>query len=509
MGAPPIIGFAVRVGGEPPAPPTLTAAGARVAVDVSSDERGCRGWVVSPAGESAAGGTASAEGVTVLFAGELHHREALFAAVGTGPGSSTDAELLLACWLRYGPTGLRLLDGRFAAVVTERGAVVAATDHAGSIPLYMYAGAAGPELATEAKAFAPGSTPRGTSLPGTVPVPGVPGVHRIAAGTAVTAVPGTAVVTAMRTWCPPEHRELCSPENAVTRVADALDAAVRTRLDSGPITVVLSGGIDSSAVAALAHRAGSGTAAPVTTVSLGTDAGDEFNAARLVAGHLGTHHRELQVGGDDVVRGLPWAVAAAEIVDADVLEYLLPLVALYRKLPGEPQRILTGYGADIPLGGMHRGTAHLDPLDAVITADMAGFDGLNEMSPVLGALAGHWTTHPYWDRAVLDLLVRLEPGLKRRNGQDKWVLREAVAEMLPAATVARPKLGIHEGSGTTSTWTALLRDAGVAADAVAATKRAMAEAIHRRVVRDAMPPAEVDFDDVLHDAAGPTLAVTR
>jgi (carboxyethyl)arginine beta-lactam-synthase len=291
----------------------------------------------------------------------------------------------------------------------------------------------------------------------------------------------------------------------VRRVTAVLDDAVRERLDSGPATVPLSGGLDSSSVAALARGAG----AVVETISLGTDAGDEFAAARTVAEHLGTTHREFRVRGVDLLRQLPWAVAAAEITDAEVLEYLLPLVVLYRTLPGTGRRVLTGYGADIPLGGMHRATIRLDGLDQVIATDMQGFDGLNEMSSVLGGLAGHWTTHPFWDRAVLDVLVALEPGLKRRHGQDKWVLREAMSGMLPEATVTRPKLGIHEGSGATSVWTALLRDSGVAERDVPAAKNAMATAIHRLVVAQAQPPDAVSFDDVLREVtAKPTLAVT-
>ena len=199
----------------------------------------------------------------------------------------------------------------------------------------------------------------------------------------------------------------------------------------------------------------------------------------------------------ELVRELPWAVWAAEVADHTILEYLLPLVALYRRLANKAGRVLTGYGADIPLGGMHRLTERLGSLDELISHDMATFDGLNEMSPTLSGIAGVWSTHPYWDREVLSLLVTLEPGLKRRHGRDKWVLRESLAHLLPAATVARPKLGIHEGSGLASTWSRELTMRGVPAGRVTQVKSGMARRLHTQLVLEGMHPSDTSFDEAL------------
>ena len=512
MGSSPIIGFSIHLGTVTPTDtgsiPPWVSTGHAIPVLVepkTSGEPYWSGWAL--AGDSRATAVASHDGVTVLLAGELYHRAELGSVVGETADGLSDAELLLACWLRYRPSGLRLCNGRFAAVVAENDSVVVATDHAGTIPLYLRTRPDGVDVATEAKVLAEGA---GDSFPapGTEPAPGLTGVRRVQAGTAVTLVPGSTVAEAARTWRPPHHRLIVSPDEAVNRVADVLDKAVRTRLGGphDPVTAVLSGGIDSSSVVALA----SGGGRPVRTISLGTDIGDEFAAARVVAEHLGTRHHEFRCSSEELVRQLPWAVAAAEIVDAEVLEYLLPLVVLYRMVPNEGTRIVTGYGADIPLGGMHRTTERLHSLDEVIAFDMGTFDGLNELSPVLGSMAGHWTTHPFWDRDVLDLLTALEPGLKRRDGRDKWVLREAMRELLPTATVTRPKLGIHEGSGTSSAWSQLLRRVGVAESDLASVKTAMAAVFHRRTVREQEPPGEVSFDDVLDEVMSEqNLAVTR
>jgi (carboxyethyl)arginine beta-lactam-synthase len=134
---------------------------------------------------------------------------------------------------------------------------------------------------------------------------------------------------------------------------------------------------------------------------------------------------------------------------------------------------------------------------------MATFDGLNEMSPVVSGLAGIWSTHPYWDRDLLDQLVALDAGLKRRHGRDKWVLRESLAGMLPEATLVRPKLGIHEGSGTTSSWTAELLGRGVLKERIEEFKAAMARRMYELIVLGGEQPESVSFDEVLRstDAA--------
>lgn len=485
MVTPGIVGLRVGIATAPPSGPSLAIAGDSVPVRIAVG-------ATTLAGEAVPGddGVAVEGDLAVVLIGELYS--------GTGR-----AQWLLQLWQRYGQAALRLVEGRFAVIVLEADRVTLATDHAGSVPLYVRAGAGSLQVATEAKAFGAGSS---AALPGTAAVSAPAGVLRVRAGTAVTVALDGRSASSIRTWRPPEHRESPAPEVAVARVREALEAAVRARVGDGDVTVVLSGGIDSSAVAALACRHARGA---VTTVSLGTDAGDEFDAARLVADHLGTRHQELRVTGREVVEALPWAVAATEIVDADVLEYLLPLVVLHRSLPAGPRRVLTGYGADIPLGGMHRTEHSLAPLDAVIADDMVTFDGLNEMSPLIGATVGHWTTHPYWDRTLLDLLVRLEPGLKRREGIDKWVLRRAVADLLPEATVRRPKLGIHEGSGTTSTWTAMLQAEGLPAELVGAAKNEMAAAIHDRVVGRGESPERVDVGAVLRSTVAGKRLVAR
>ncbi|MFE4217252.1 asparagine synthase-related protein [Streptomyces sp. NPDC056844] len=437
----------------------------------------------------------------LVLAGELYNREELLTLLPAGSDARTDAQLVLALLGVYDLHAFRLLNGRFAAAAALGNRVLLATDHAGSVPLYTLPAPGRVLAATEIKALVPATAdtpPAGRPVADAPRVRRVPGVHQVPAGTVLDLDVRTGTAVTSRTWAPPLSRRVLSEDEATAAVRTALERAVGARTPGGTTPlVVLSGGIDSSGVAALAAAH---TRGPLDTLSMGTDTADEFAEARVVAGHLGTAHREITVPTADLLGQLPYAVWASESVDPDIIEYLLPLTALYRALDGPPRRILTGYGADIPLAGMHR-EDRLPQLDTAVAYDMATFDGLNEMTPVLSGIQGHWSTHPYWDRDVLDLLVSLEAGLKRRYGRDKWVLREAMSALLPQETVNRPKLGVHEGSGTTSSFSLLLMDAGVPDADVHRAKSLVVREIFDRVVVEGLDPAAVSTADAVDQVA--------
>lgn len=416
---------------------------------------------------------AQVENLAVLLVGELR-----------GEGGP---EALLGLYRDLGPWAFSELSGRFAAVVVHgRGEqITLSVDHAATVPLFVvHTWDGNIEVATEAKVLGGLSGPC-RPLPGTDEVPGLSGVRRLRAGTCLTLQP-SGPSRARQTWSVPAHRERVAPDRAVDQVRSALEDAVRWQARESMITV-LSGGIDSSAVAATVKT----LTGRVSTVTMGTNRSDEFGSASLVATHLGATHREVSTSVVSVLAELPWVVALTECADPAVNEYLLPLARLYRELP-TGSRVMTGYGADIPLGGMHRGHADM-VLEELIVHDMSTFDGLGELSPNLGSHLGLWTSHPYWDRAVLGRLVSLASSLKCRDGIDKWVLRQAFADLLPTETVLRPKLGIHEGSGTTSSWSEQLLGLGVDASDILPIKARISSSVYDLVVVHGQAPDHVDL----------------
>jgi asparagine synthase (glutamine-hydrolysing) len=143
--------------------------------------------------------------------------------------------------------------------------------------------------------------------------------------------------------------ERLSVQDAVAEYRRLLEDSVRLRLVSDvPFGAFLSGGVDSSAIVALMSGM---LREPVRTYSVGF-AGQgvgELPAAREVATHLGTQHREIVISPEDIIRNIAPAIAA---LDGPVSEpATIPLLLLSRAAAQDVKMVLSGEGADEFLGG--------------------------------------------------------------------------------------------------------------------------------------------------------------
>jgi asparagine synthase (glutamine-hydrolysing) len=116
-----------------------------------------------------------------------------------------------------------------------------------------------------------------------------------------------------------------------------------------PVGVLLSGGLDSSAIAAAAVELGHRN---FHTFSVGFKDGGEFTElpyAKQLAAHVGSRHHELVIGQDDFMSLLPEMVHAAEEPLADLAS--IPLLAISRLAREHVKVVLSGEGGDEVLGG--------------------------------------------------------------------------------------------------------------------------------------------------------------
>jgi asparagine synthase (glutamine-hydrolysing) len=137
------------------------------------------------------------------------------------------------------------------------------------------------------------------------------------------------------------------------QVRAALDAAVTRQLVADvPVGIFLSGGVDSSAIAASAMAVQS---QPVASYAVGFDFNrgvDELPKARAVAARLGLEHHELQVRGVDLAEVLQALAAAHDEPFADAAN--IPLYLLARALRGTIKVVLQGDGGDEMFAGYRR-----------------------------------------------------------------------------------------------------------------------------------------------------------
>lgn len=277
-----------------------------------------------------------------------------------------DTEVLVHLYEQYGPDFVGRLNGMFAFALWDSTTrtLLLARDHAGIKPLYYTTVAGELWFASEIKALlAAGVVRRELNL---APLDdffhsqyiageesALRGVRRLMPGCQLLWRAGTATVS--RWW---QLSYEVKPHYTLAGFAAQLARAVRRQMVADvPVGVFLSGGVDSSGVAALMAQAG---ASPLKTFSVGFagDAGAtaELPFARQVAKHLGTDHHEIMVSDADLAELLPDLVWMLDEPNADYAA--VPTYLLARAARSHITVALTGEGGDEVFGGYER---YLDP----------------------------------------------------------------------------------------------------------------------------------------------------
>lgn len=143
-----------------------------------------------------------------------------------------------------------------------------------------------------------------------------------------------------------------SPAEAAAELERLLSASVRLRMESDvPTGALLSGGIDSSSVAAL-MQAQSARPVRTFTVGLGDPHLDESGHGRAVARHLGTEHSELRIGPADALKLIPELPTLYDEPFADNSQIAAHLIAARAR--EHVKVLLTGDAGDELFGGYTR-----------------------------------------------------------------------------------------------------------------------------------------------------------
>ncbi len=308
--------------------------------------------------------TAETDAVRVTFNGEIYNyrelREGL-AARGHQLRSRTDTEVIAHLYEEAGPRCVDHLDGMFAFGLWDEPnrRLVLARDRLGVKPLY-YTRQHGMLLfASEIKALVahplvvrdvdPDALYHYLTFK-TVPSPLTmfAGISKLPAGHLLTC-DARGEVRVERYWDPADatRHGPCTddPETAAARVRELLTTSVEKRLIADvPTGVFLSGGLDSSAVVALAAR----STRPLNTFSVGIkdlEGYNELGYARQVAERFGTNHRELLVGRADLESYFPKLVHDQDEPLADPVCVPLYYLARHARESGVVV-VLVGEGSD-------------------------------------------------------------------------------------------------------------------------------------------------------------------
>jgi asparagine synthase (glutamine-hydrolysing) len=219
-----------------------------------------------------------------------------------------------------------------------------------------------------------------------------------------------------------------------------------------PVGVFLSGGLDSSLVAAIAAPWCLARGRTLQTFAVGTADSPDLAAAREVAAHVGSEHHEWTYTAADALEALPTVVRAIESFDPGLVRSAVPNFMLARLTARHVKVVLTGEGADELFAGYAYMGAYTDPDDLhdELERTIRSLHNLNLQRCDRVTMAHSLEARvPFLDREVIEWALRLPPGAKLSGPgrPEKRLLREAFAGWLPDALLWRTKAEFGDGSG--------------------------------------------------------------
>jgi asparagine synthase (glutamine-hydrolysing) len=227
-----------------------------------------------------------------------------------------------------------------------------------------------------------------------------------------------------------------------------LERAVCNRIDGEVMGSWLSGGLDSSAMVALARP----HLRELHTFAAGVAGAPDLACARQVAQAHGTKHHEVLVTLDDMLAALPDVIYHLESFDALLVRSSITNYLVAGRASDYVGSVFSGEGGD----ELFAGYAYLKGLpDEKIHNELVEITGRLHNTALQrvdrSASAHGLVAHvPFLDPEVVGYALRIPAELKlRREGQatEKWILRRALAGLLPDGVLWRPKAKFWQGAG--------------------------------------------------------------
>lgn len=363
--------------------------------------------------------------------------------------TGSDCEVILALYRDKGVDFLEELNGIFAFALydVERDEYLIARDHIGIIPLYIGKDNEGLlYVSSELKALEGICDEIEPFLPGHYYWSREGKMHR----------------WYQRDWM--DYDAVKDNQTSVEELHDALEAAVQRQLMCDvPYGVLLSGGLDSSVISAIAKKysamrveTDNKSAAwwpQLHSFAVGLKGAPDLAKAKEVAEHIGTVHHEINYTiqeGLDAIRDVIYYI---ETYDVTTVRASTPMYLLARVIKSMGiKMVLSGEGADEIFGGylyFHKAPDAKAFHDETVRklGKLHQYDCLRANKSL--SAWGVEGRVPFLDKEFIDVAMRLNPVDKMCPGStiEKRVVREAFADMLPESVAWRQKEQFSDGVG--------------------------------------------------------------
>ena len=440
----------------------------------------------------------------LAYNGEIYNFKALQSELveqGVKFQTDCDTEVLLALFERNGVECFRRLDGMFTAFIwdyraSEDGEFYLVRDQLGIKPLYLYEDKSqwlfsselspllhvqGLDLEVDTAGLASYFTYRYVTAPRTF----FKRIRRIEAGTYVRIKSGLA--TTWRYWDLPVDTgtNALSLEDAAGELRLMLRKSVeQQQMSEVPVGLLLSGGLDSSAIASLCADIG----VSMTSFSIGFPDLNEFQYAEEVAARFGLPHVAVETTPEEIINRFDLVVAAMDEPIADPACF--PLHILCESIKSQVTVVLSGEGSDEMFAGYPQYALAMSPIHSRPQDRFAHFMAsswyfhdrcpplnfpsdpsrnllhkiyYDERAPLSGMLAFDQKTwlsenlmakadkilmshslegrFPFLTTGILEFAASLPDSLRTDAIGGKSVLRKAFSRSLPPSVISRKKMG--------------------------------------------------------------------
>ena len=363
--------------------------------------------------------------------------------------TASDCEVILALYKKKGVDFIDDMNGifGFALYDVEKDEYFIARDHMGIIPLYIGWDQNGTfYVASELKALEGVCTK----------------IELFPPGHYLSSTDGELIQWYKRDWT--EYNAVKDNKTNIAAVKEALEAAVHRQLMSDvPYGVLLSGGLDSSVVSAIAKKyaqkriesddKSEAWYPQLHSFAVGLEGSPDLAAAQKVADHIKTIHHEIKFTIQEGLDAIKDVIYNIETYDITTIRSSTPMYLMARVIKSMGiKMVLSGEGADEIFGGylyFHKAPNaeefHEETVRKLDKLHM--YDCLRANKSLMAwGIEGRV---PFLDKEFIDVAMRINPQDKMINGErmEKWVIRKAFEDMLPESVAWRQKEQFSDGVG--------------------------------------------------------------
>jgi len=365
--------------------------------------------------------------------------------------TKSDCEIILPLYQQKGVNFIDDLQGMFAFVLYDQdtNTYLIARDHIGIIPLYTGFDEFGNfYVASEMKAL----------------VPVCKTVQEFPPGHYLHSADGKLVKYYTRDWM--DYEAVKNNQTNLDDLKAAFEKSVKSHLMSDvPYAVLLSGGLDSSLVSAVAaryvkkrvedHDQSDAWWPRLHSFAVGLEGAPDLIAAKKVADMIGTVHHEIHFTIQEGLDAIRDVIYHLETFDTTTIRAATPMYLMTRKIKAMGiKMVLSGEGADEIFGGylyFHKAPnakeLHEETVRKLDRLHMFDCARANKSTSAWGVEA----RVPFLDKNFMDVAMRLNPEDKMCLGgrMEKWILRKAFDDetYLPAEVLWRQKEQFGDGVG--------------------------------------------------------------